>query len=130
MSQTASFLTDFLFPGLLIACGCLGLGVVNGIGNGHRAPRPAAAPIRPAPRTVQHRLNFGEGQTRVTDAERKRLEDRISKAEDQLSGVRRKLANESFVERAPAEVVQRERDREAEVAGQIEMWRQNLKDLL
>ena len=64
------------------------------------------------------------------DAERKRLEDRISKAEDQLSGVRRKLANESFVERAPAEVVQRERDREAEVAGQIEMWRQNLKDLL
>ncbi len=64
------------------------------------------------------------------DAERKRLEGRIAKAEDQLNGVRRKLANESFVERAPAEVVQRERDRQAEIAGQIEMWQQNLKDLL
>lgn len=39
MSQRASFLTDFLFPGLLIACGCLGLGVVNAIGHGKGAPR-------------------------------------------------------------------------------------------
>lgn len=66
MSQTASFLTDYLFPGLLIGCGCLGLGVVNSLAQGagetaRSAPRgtsaagaghrQAAAPVsaRPTP---------------------------------------------------------------------------------
>ena len=64
------------------------------------------------------------------DAERERLEKRISKAEEQLAAVRRKLENESFVEKAPAEIVQRERDREAEILDQIEKWQQNLADLV
>ncbi len=64
------------------------------------------------------------------DAERKRLEQRIAKAEAQLAGVTRNLANQSFVEKAPAEVVERERQRLDELTAQIDMWKQNLADLL
>ena len=63
------------------------------------------------------------------DSESTRLKERIAKTETQLAAVRRKLENESFVEKAPPEVVQRERDREAEVRDQIAKWQQNLADL-
>jgi valyl-tRNA synthetase len=43
------------------------------------------------------------------DAERKRLEQRKNKLEGQLAGARNKLAQPSYVERAPAEVVERTR---------------------
>lgn len=49
MSQTATFLTDFLFPGLLIGCGCLGLGVVNAIGHRPAESRPYGARVAKAP---------------------------------------------------------------------------------
>ncbi len=48
MSQIASFLTDFVFPGLLICCGCLGLGVVNALGNS-TAGAPSEKPAARAP---------------------------------------------------------------------------------
>lgn len=51
MSHTASFLTDYLFPGLLIGCGCLGLGVVTAIGHrpsGSRQKEHQAAKAPPA----------------------------------------------------------------------------------
>ena len=64
------------------------------------------------------------------DSERKRLKERIAKAETQLAAVRRKLDNESFVEKAPQEIVQQQRDREAEVRDQIDKWKQNLADLV
>ncbi len=47
------------------------------------------------------------------DRERERLEKEIGRLEEQLAGARKKLANENFVTRAPDEVVQKERDKEA-----------------
>jgi valyl-tRNA synthetase len=45
------------------------------------------------------------------DRERARLRDEIARIDGQVSGTEKKLANESFVARAPADVVQRERDK-------------------
>ena len=47
------------------------------------------------------------------DQERARLQKEIDRLDGQLIGVRKKLANENFVTRAPDEVVQKERDKEA-----------------
>ncbi|MCX5648889.1 MAG: valine--tRNA ligase [Planctomycetota bacterium] len=63
------------------------------------------------------------------EAERKRLEDRIGKERAFLGGIEKKLANEKFVERAPAEVVERERARADEVRATIAALEKNLADL-
>jgi valyl-tRNA synthetase len=47
------------------------------------------------------------------EQERARLQKEIDRLEGQLTGVRKKLANENFVTRAPDEVVQKERDKQA-----------------
>jgi valyl-tRNA synthetase len=52
------------------------------------------------------------------DRERVRLRDEIAKLEGLHAGTSRKLDNEAFVARAPAEVVQKERDRLAQLAEQ------------
>jgi valyl-tRNA synthetase len=49
------------------------------------------------------------------DAELERLRRELEKAEGDLARTEGKLANDAFVERAPAEVVQKERDRKAEI---------------
>ena len=49
-------------------------------------------------------------------AESKRLTEQLNKLSKELEGVRRKLMNESFVARAPAEVVEKERAREDDLA--------------
>ena len=64
------------------------------------------------------------------DAERSRLQARIGKAETQLAAVRRKLENEQFVDRAPQDIVQRERDREEGLIDQIEKWKESMQNLL
>jgi valyl-tRNA synthetase len=48
------------------------------------------------------------------DAERARLDKAIAEAEADLATVERKLANESFLERAPADIVEKERGKQAE----------------
>ncbi|MGQ9651558.1 MAG: valine--tRNA ligase [Phycisphaerae bacterium] len=48
-------------------------------------------------------------------AERKRLEKDLAGLDKQIAGIEGKLSNAGFVERAPTEVVQRERDRLAEL---------------
>ncbi|NLE59731.1 MAG: class I tRNA ligase family protein [Planctomycetes bacterium] len=48
-------------------------------------------------------------------AERKRLEKDLAGLDKQIAGIEGKLSNAGFVERAPAEVVQRERERLAEL---------------
>jgi valyl-tRNA synthetase len=69
---------------------------------------------------------FGAGRAQVeltglidVDAEVARLEKERARAEEDLARVEGKLANTGFVDRAPAEVVQRERDKRDEVAGVI-----------
>ena len=53
-------------------------------------------------------------------AERDRLSKELAKAEAELAKVNAKLNNESFVSRAPDEVVQENRDRQAQWKSRVE----------
>jgi valyl-tRNA synthetase len=55
--------------------------------------------------------------------ETKRLEKEIGKAVNELASVQRKLSDHKFLERAPEEVVEKDRDR----AAQLEEKRQSLE---
>jgi valyl-tRNA synthetase len=63
------------------------------------------------------------------DRERKRLRDEADKLEGLANGTEKKLANESFVARAPAEVVEREREKLAGYREQVEKLRGKLAAL-
>ncbi len=63
------------------------------------------------------------------DKERARLEEQLQKTEKRLVGCRKKLGNENFVSRAAAEVVERERQLEQDLLGQVETIRANLEQL-
>ena len=63
------------------------------------------------------------------EAERRRLEKERDQAAANLERVRQKLANPAFVEKAPAEVVAREREREEELAAKLALLDQRLRDL-
>ena len=52
------------------------------------------------------------------DRERARLRDEIQRLDGQIAGTEKKLGNESFVARAPENVVQYERDKLASFADQ------------
>ena len=52
-------------------------------------------------------------------AERKRLEKERDNLTKQIAGIETKLANKNFVDRAPAEVVQQQRDKLAELRSQL-----------
>jgi valyl-tRNA synthetase len=54
------------------------------------------------------------------DHERRRLRGELERIEGQLEGAAKKLANEQFVSRAPAEVVERERDKATSLEEQRE----------
>ena len=54
------------------------------------------------------------------DAELARLDEAIARAESELARARRQLANERFVGRAPAALVEAERDKERRFHGEIE----------
>jgi valyl-tRNA synthetase len=58
-----------------------------------------------------------------------RLEKDLAKAQKEHEGVARKLANQSFVERAPAEVVEKERERVAELTARIDRLREGISRL-
>jgi valyl-tRNA synthetase len=53
------------------------------------------------------------------EAEKKRLEDQLAKARGELANTEKRLSNESFVSRAPAEVVEGVRNRKNELAEKI-----------
>ncbi|MBI3245740.1 MAG: valine--tRNA ligase [Deltaproteobacteria bacterium] len=55
--------------------------------------------------------------------EAKRLEKEIGKATNELAGVQRKLSDPKFIERAPEEIIEKDRDR----AAQLEEKRQSLE---
>ena len=62
-------------------------------------------------------------------AERARLDKQIGEAEKEVAGLDRKLANDQFTSRAPAAVVQRERDRLATAQGRLDGLRASLAEL-
>jgi len=63
------------------------------------------------------------------DAERKRLRKKLEDVTGKLEGVERKLANKDFVAKAPAEVVESERSKAADLRSQAGALRRNLSDL-
>lgn len=62
-------------------------------------------------------------------AEKARLEKELTATRAELEKARRKLGNPSFVEKAPAEVVEKEREREAEYAAQEAVLAERLRQL-
>ncbi|HEY3352792.1 MAG TPA: class I tRNA ligase family protein, partial [Polyangia bacterium] len=62
-------------------------------------------------------------------AETARLEKDLGKAQKELDGVARKLENESFVARAPAEVVAKERERQTDLHARIDRLREGISRL-
>ena len=60
------------------------------------------------------------------ESERARISKDLEKAEKELEFVKAKLANESFISKAPEKVVNDIREREAKITALI----QNLKDML
>ena len=63
------------------------------------------------------------------DQERERLRKEIAQKEDFLQGVERKLQNKQFVEKAPDDVVERERQKKRDATAELERLRANLDDL-
>jgi len=62
-------------------------------------------------------------------AEIKRLEKQIVEKRKALDSVKAKLANEKFVNSAPAEVVQQQKELLEDIEKQIAAMEENLKDL-
>jgi len=62
-------------------------------------------------------------------AERQRLARELEGLEGQIAGLGRKLANESFVQRAPADVVQQERNRLEELQARRQTVLQTIEEL-
>jgi valyl-tRNA synthetase len=63
------------------------------------------------------------------ERERTRLREELGRLEGHIGGTRKKLGNESFVARAPAEVVQKERDRLTQLEEQGSKLRAKLAEL-
>lgn len=56
------------------------------------------------------------------DAERQRIQKELARVQGMLDGVRKKLSNESFIGKAPKEVVEKEREK-------LESFRMTLEKL-
>lgn len=63
------------------------------------------------------------------DVERERIEKEIQQKEAFYKSTQGKLANESFVSRAPAEVVQKEKDKLSEIEAELKRLRFSLSEL-
>ncbi len=63
------------------------------------------------------------------EEERGRLEKEIAQKEGFLQSVRKKLQNEQFLSRAPADVVAREQQKETDAVAELDKLRENLHDL-
>ncbi len=61
------------------------------------------------------------------EAESKKIIDQIEKLENWLASCKRKLADEVFMSKAPAQVVEKERNNEAEYMEKIEKLKKNLE---
>ncbi|PSQ76993.1 MAG: valine--tRNA ligase [Bacteroidetes bacterium QH_8_67_23] len=96
----------------------------------------AAGPAEEKPRASAAKV-AGESEVFVPlegmidlDQERERLRKEIENKENFLDGVRRKLSNEQFITKAPAEVVERERQKRRDANEALDRLRANLDDLV
>ncbi|MCX7983529.1 MAG: valine--tRNA ligase [Bacteroidetes bacterium] len=64
------------------------------------------------------------------DVERKRLEKEIQRLENLLSSIEQKLANTNFIQKAPATIVQKEREKQETIRVNLEKLKANLSSLL
>ena len=64
-----------------------------------------------------------------TETEKKRLSKELSELETVLAKTRATLANENYVKRAPANVVEETRAKEADFAARIQRLKEKLKQL-
>ena len=61
------------------------------------------------------------------EAETKKITDQIEKLEQWLASCKRKLADETFISKAPAQVIEREKNNESEYVEKIEKLKKNLE---
>jgi len=97
----------------------------------HIVGSPSEAPSEQVVRTV---LDFGQVIVPMAglfdlEAEQERIGKQIAEAEGDVVGLEKKLSNEQFTSKAPAEVVQRERDRLETVQSRLAGLRQSLTEL-
>jgi valyl-tRNA synthetase len=93
---------------------------------GKNIPRPAQSVAA----LVEHISVFIPlGDTIDIDKEKKRVGEKIEKLQGILSGVEKKLGNKNFVEKAPDEVVQQEKEKKERFAQQIKNLQDNLSAL-
>jgi valyl-tRNA synthetase len=71
-------------------------------------------------------IGTDEGHAASAEADRARLEKELADAEGFLDAARARLANEAFTSKAPPQVVDGARAREAELADQVERLRERL----
>ncbi|MCD6117261.1 valine--tRNA ligase [bacterium] len=64
------------------------------------------------------------------DVEKKRIAQEIERLENFITGIERKLINRDFIERAPKEVVNKEKQKQADAHEKLETLRKNLDFLI
>jgi valyl-tRNA synthetase len=92
------------------------------VGEGVDRPKNAAS-------QVVGEMEIFLGDVLDPEKERARLETQKTKLGKQLEASRKKLANQNFVDKAPAEVVEEERNRVEELSGEIALLEKNLRAL-
>ena len=63
------------------------------------------------------------------DKEKDRIVKEIQRIEQMLEGLRKKLKNKNFIDRAPGEVVEKERNKQADFMDKVKKLRENIKAL-
>lgn len=61
-----------------------------------------------------------------TESEKKKILDQIAKLENGLASCERKLSDEVFLSKAPAQIIEREKNNKADYEQKIEKLKQNL----
>ena len=98
------------------------------LGQGSGSTDGALAVIAGELEALAHRGD-GTGDEAARDAERARLDRELKEARGWLEAARARLANEAFIAKAPPDVVEGARAREAELADQVERLEDRLADL-
>ncbi len=91
------------------------------------ATRPGDLTVVLAGGAIEAAIRVEAAHDDVADLERSRLERELSEAEGWLDAVRLRLANEAFTSKAPPDVVDGARRREAELTDQVARLRERLR---